>query len=242
MTGVVVFFALLIGIPTAFYLYEPATCTDGIANQGETDIDKGGPCQILDARYLIPDSVLWTRTFKVRDGLFNGVVYIENPNGNAGVKEAPYRFQIYDDRGVIVAERTGVTYLSPGMVTPIFIGGIETGNRDATRAFFEFVAPLVWERLADRSGEVIVRNKDIVDIATQPRITATIEHTGVKDLTDLTVVAVVYDIAGNAFAASSTIIPLLPGGDEYDVFFVWPEPFAREPARIDVLPSVPPVL
>jgi len=228
-------FAVLIGVPLVIWLYEPASCFDGELNQGEYSIDRGGPCTLLDSRALIPHAVLWTQEFKVRDGLYNAVAYIENPNQGAGVIEAPYRLKLYDDRNVLVAERTGVTFVMPGNITPIFVGSIPSGERTAARAFLEFAAPLVWERLYDRTKEVKVTNKRLRQETTTPRITAEIENDGVKDLTDVEVVAVVFDTAGNAFAASSTNIPLLPGGEKREVVFTWPAPFEYKQSRIDVI-------
>ena len=239
--GIFLFFAIIIGVPTAIWLYEPASCFDGALNQGEFSIDRGGPCKLLDERQLIPHATLWARTFKVEDGKYNGVTYIENPNQNAGVMRAPYRFRLYDEKNVLVAEREGYMFVMPGVITPLFIGNIDVGEREATRAFFEFAGPLVWERLSDRSSFLAIRNKELSDVETRPRVTAIVENTEVKDIEDIEMIAVVFDSAGNAFAASSTVIPLLEGGASQQVAFTWPEPFLRRAARVDVLPSVVPV-
>ncbi|PJE74378.1 MAG: hypothetical protein COV01_01385 [Candidatus Taylorbacteria bacterium CG10_big_fil_rev_8_21_14_0_10_41_48] len=239
--GIFLFFAIVIGVPTAIWLYEPASCFDGKLNQDEFSIDRGGPCRLLDERQLIPHATLWARTFKVEDGKYSGVVYIENPNQNAGALKTPYRFKIYDENNVLVAEKEGYMFIMPGVITPFFIGNIATGERNATRAFFEFAGPIVWERLNDRSSTLVVRNKEVTNVDTMPRVTAVIGNTGVKDIEDAEVVAVAFDSAGNAFAASSTLIPLIEGGESIVVSFTWPVQFERRVARVDVLPSVVPV-
>lgn len=240
ITSIIAFFAVIIAIPTAIWLYEPATCFDGIQNQGETAIDRGGPCQLLDSRQLIPHAVLWARSFEVREGLYSGVAYVENPNQGAGVMAAPYRFQLYDDRNILITEREGETYIMPGAVTPVFIDEIRAGEREGERAFFEFTGPLQWERLSDRSGAIVVRNKQLANTNALPRLSAIVENTSVKDLENVTVVATVFDTAGNAFATSRTVIPLLPGGASENVVFTWNNAFTRRAARTDVLPSLPP--
>jgi len=241
LTGIFVFFAIIIGVPLAIWLYEPASCFDGKLNQDEFSIDRGGPCKLLDERQLIPHATLWARTFKVEDGKYNGVAYIENPNQSAGVMRAPYRFRLHDEKNVLVAEREGYMFVMPGAITPFFIGNIDTGEREATRAFFEFVGPLVWERLSDRSSLLVIRNKELSNVDTQPRVIAVVNNTDVKDIEDIEIVAVAFDSAGNAFASSSTIIPLLEGGESQSIAFTWPEPFERRAARVDVLPSVAPI-
>ncbi|HUO50500.1 MAG TPA: hypothetical protein VMU25_02990, partial [Candidatus Paceibacterota bacterium] len=60
--GVIVFFAIVVGGPIAYHVLTiPLTCHDGIQNQGETSIDHGGPCLMLDENALEPSAVLWTR-------------------------------------------------------------------------------------------------------------------------------------------------------------------------------------
>jgi hypothetical protein len=239
--GVLLFFGALVGIPVAYwYLTIPVTCEDGVRNQGETAVDKGGPCKLLDERMLTPHAVLWTRAFSVRDGSYSAVAYVENPNESGGVARAPYRFRLYDDRNVLVAERQGSTYIMPGAVTPVYEGAIDTGNRSVARAYFEFTAPLVWERLYDATRIIVVEEKDMADPGTTPRLSATIRNTAVSGLRDIEFVAVIYDTAGNAFASSATVVPTLEDGETKEIVFTWPDPFQYLPGRTDVIPLLEP--
>jgi len=240
-SGVGLFFLVLIGGPVAYWYFSiPPTCSDGIQNQGETATDKGGPCDILDVRALSPSATLWARSFRVRSGTYNAVAYIQNPNQNAGVQIAPYRFGLYDERNVLVAEREGVTYIMPGAVTPVFSGAVDTGNRVVAHTYFEFTRPLVWERLTDTSGAIEITNTVLEDAATAPRITASAHNTSVVDLKDLTFMVAVFDPAGNAFAASQTALDTLAAGETQRVIFTWPDPFNVAVGRISITPLSPP--
>jgi hypothetical protein len=241
ISGVTLFFAVIIGVPFVLWIYEPATCFDGKLNQGEFSIDRGGPCKLLDARQLTPHSVLWARPFMARTGVHSAVAYIENPNQKAGVLEAPYRMKIYDERNVLIAEREGITPVMPGTITPIFEGELMSGQRTAARAFFEFATPLVWEKMEDHSQEIIVSDKKVINNDTEPRASAVITNDDVVDYRNVTIVAVVFDTAGNAFAASQTVIPLLEKRVETPITFTWSEPFNRRVARVDILPVVDPI-
>lgn len=239
--GVIAFFGVLIAGPLLYwYAGIQETCFDGIQNQGESAVDKGGPCQLLDERTLTPHAILWTRAFQVRDGTYSVVAYVENPNENAGVMLAPYRFRLYDDRNVLVAERLGATYVMPGTITPFYEGAIDTGNRSVARAYLEFTAPLVWERLFDATRPIVVATKDLTDPGSSPRLVARIQNTSVADLQDVQFVAVIFDTAGNAIEASSTVVPSLEDGDEKEIVFTWPDPFEYVPGRTDVLPILEP--
>lgn len=239
--GTMIFFGLLFGVPLFYwYINIPETCTDGVQNGGETAVDKGGNCPLLDERTLSPHAILWTREFAVRDGTYNVIAYVENPNDGAGVFMVPYRFKLYDARNILVAEREGAGFIMPGTVTPIFEGAIDTGNRDVGRAYLEFTAPLVWERMYDATLPIEVESKSVTDANSAPRLSVTVRNTSVADLRNVQFVASVFDTAGNAFAGSSTLVPLLKEGERREIVFTWPDPFQYVPGRIDVLPSLKP--
>lgn len=234
LAGIGAFFLVCIGVPAILLLNKPETCFDRIQNQDETAIDKGGPCVLLDERSLSPHAVLWTRPFYVRDGLYSVAAYIDNPNKNAGVVSAPYRFKVYDENNILVAERTGSTFVMPGTITPVFAGQLETGNRNAARAFFEFSAPLVWEKATDVSHDIIIKNREVIDNTTSPRISARAHNTSVSKARNITFVVVVFDTAGNAFAASETVVPEIAAGEEVPIVFTWPQAFNRPVGHIDI--------
>ena len=241
--GVIIFFAVVIGGPVAYvYFKTPPTCSDGIQNQDETSVDKGGQCFILDERTLQPHATLWARSFRVRDGSYNAVAYIQNPNKDAGVRAAHYRFGLYDPKNILIAEREGIMFVMPGATTPVIEAKIGTGNRIVAHTYFEFTEPPVWERMKNNALTVTVNNKDISNITAAPRLSATVKNTAVASLIDVSFVAVVFDPAGNAFAASATTLARLDAGASSQITFTWPDPFAIQPGRIDVIPLVAPSL
>lgn len=239
--GIILFFGIIIGIPLILWLYEPATCFDGKKNQQETAVDKGGPCILLDERALSPHTILWARSFQVRSGVYGSVAYIENLNKEAGVRKVGYRFSLYDERNVLVAERNGETFIMPGGITPVFEGAIDTGNRKVIRTYLEFTEPLVWERM--RAGEkdaLVISNARALDVTTAPRIIATVRNVSVEDVTDPSFVAVVFDTAGNAIAASLTFLTRVTANESGEIVFTWPDPFQYVVGRVDVRPLVSP--
>lgn len=242
-----VFLGLVVGVPLLISLYEEATCFDGLQNQGETAPDRGGPCRLLDERALIPHVIQWARGFPVRPGgegtgAWSAVAYVENPNEGAGVQQVSYRFRFYDDRNVIIAEREGVSYVMPEGVTPIYEGSIETGNRAVARTFFEFMAPLVWQRAGNAIEHISVNGKAISGANQEPRVIAVAQNSDVRALKDVEFVAVVFDTQGNAIAASRTILPRMEPGEKYDLSFTWPNPFSVPVGRVDVLPRREPFI
>ncbi len=243
VSGAILFFLLVIGGPIAYeYFSTPATCSDGIQNQNETDIDKGGVCPLLDEGALQPHAVLWARSFHVRDGSYNATAYIQNSNKEAGVRQIRYHFGLYDSSNILVAEREGITFIMPGAITPIFEPKIDTGNRIVSRTYFEFTSAFVWERMTNTALVFAVSNKDVSSTDTMPRLSATVSNTSVKDVLNPSFVAVVFDPAGNAFAASATTMDRLNADASASLVFSWPDPFPTQVGRVDIIPLVAPTV
>jgi hypothetical protein len=242
LTGVFLFFAITVGGPVAYhFLTIPATCHDGIQNQGETSPDHGGPCLLLDATNLQPAGILWARTFEVRSGLFDAVAYVNNPNQSAGVLEAPYQLNLYDSQNILVADEAGTAFIMPGGTTPVFVGGIDTGNRDAVHAQFQFTGGLVWERVVGIAQGIMINNQQESSTASSSEVMALATNTSVAPIINITFIATVFDPTGNAIASSQTALPRLDAGASQQIFFTWPSGFSTIPGRIDIIPVVEPV-
>ena len=112
-SGVVLFFILVIGIPTFLFMYEKPTCFDGVQNQDELGVDIGGPCALLHSSQVQNIAILWSRSFEVVPGLYNAVAQIDNPNFSAGAIDVPYSIKLFDSNSILISERKGRTYISP---------------------------------------------------------------------------------------------------------------------------------
>lgn len=241
LTGTFLFFAIVIGGPVAYWYFTiQPTCHDGIQNQGETAIDEGGPCLLLDPAQLQPEGVLWARTFPVRPGVSDAVAYIDNPNQSAGILQVPYELDIYDDKNSLVADVTGKTFIMPGGVTPVFVGGINTGNRVARYAQFKFTAALTWEKVVDLSSTVKVTNLQTTSAASSSQVTAMATNTSVSNISGVTFVATIFDPSGNAIATSQTALQGLAAGQQQQIYFTWPAGFSAPIGSVDIIPLVAP--
>ena len=234
--GVLGFFLLVAAPFVIVGLHEPESCFDDVQNQTETAIDKGGPCTLLDERALQPHAVLWARTFPVRDGFYNAVAYIENPNIGAGVFDTQYQFKIYDERNILIAERFGRVPLLPGKVFPIFESRIDTGNRTPVRAFFTFSNDFVWERMEDPTVGLRVSNQRIQTTTTSPRVDATLHNDDVLAKEDVVIITTLFNSEDNAIASSRTFIERIEGGESLPIAFTWPQPFTDAAVRVDIVP------
>lgn len=225
--GVGAFFLVIFALIYASYIHTPASCFDGRQNGNERGVDCGGACARVCAFDTAEPSVLWSRAFRVTDGLYNAVAYIENTNLTFGTPELGYTFTLYDEGGSVITERSGTTVLLPDSINPIFEGRIAVGNKIPTRTFIELAPIDEWQEVDAGRDQFTVRDRELIRADSEPRLDTTLFNTSLEDERDLEIVATIFDARGNALTASRSIVPLFEGREERNVVFTWPEPIAK---------------
>ena len=190
----------------ALFSTNPPTCSDGKQNQSERGIDCGGTCSLACKEDVSPLVIEWSRAFKVEDGTYDVVAFVENQNGTYGVEKAIYHFKIYDKDNILIAEKFGKTYVKEREKFAVFETGIKTGKRIPQRVFFEFAPDMSWEKVSAKSLNISTKDKVIIDIDSRPRLNVTIVNESFSPVKNLDIVAILYDINDNALSVSSTNI------------------------------------
>lgn len=210
------------------YGYQSPTCFDRNQNGKEHGVDCGGAC----ARYCVFEveapRVLWTDAFKIIDGQYNVVAYVENGNTAIGSESIPYTITLSDSAGVIV-ERSGQTALPPNGTYPIFEGRVMTGTRVPTKVAITLnrADDVVWlPAHLDRSAFVL-KKRDLADADSKPRLTTEIQSTVLDETQSVELVATMFDSKGKPLTASRTVVEYFKGRATEEVVFTWPEPIAK---------------
>jgi hypothetical protein len=86
------------------FLSPKPTCFDNIKNQGEVDIDCGGPCPPCEVKKLEPLRISSKRFISYKDGSYDFVFKIFNPNEKYGLEKLSYYFELYDKEGKKIFE------------------------------------------------------------------------------------------------------------------------------------------
>jgi hypothetical protein len=237
---IVIFVVAILSVPI-YYLFftERPTCNDGKQNQDELGVDCGGGCKKLCPSQVQTPVILWSRSFKVTDGVYNAVAYISNANFDAGVDSINYSFQVFDANNVTIAERDGTTFLSTNGITPIFEAGIQTGTRIPVRTVFEFTSDPVWRKAENQPGYTVSAIQLTTRADGTPRVDATITNDTVVDIKNIQAVATIFGLDGNAIASSETVVKLLAAHQSADLVYTWPTPLSATGTRIDVIPRIP---
>ncbi len=225
-SGLGVIVLLIVGTIYFSFFHNAASCFDGRQNGGERGIDCGGSCVRICSTDVEPLAVLWARSFRVSEGQYNAVAYVENRNLTAASPEVRYTFSLYDSRGLI-AERVGTTVLPPNSVYPILEARIGTGDRVPTQTFITVDPPSLWLPAESGRDQFSVVDRQLFGADERPRLEATIRNDGLTEARDVDVVATIFDARGNALTSSATFIERFAPRSEERVVFTWPEPIAN---------------
>jgi len=205
--------------------HTPASCFDGRTNGGEAGVDCGGACARICAFAVTPPVISWAQSFRVADGQYNAVAYIENRNQSAATPELPYTFVLYEGNDVI-AERTGTTVLPPDSEYPVFEGRIAVGNRVPTRTEIMLGDATMWLPASVGRNQFRVNSRELFDVDSRPRLEAIIENRELFESKEVEVVATIFDSRGNPLTVSRTFIDNFAARSTETAVFTWPEPIA----------------
>ena len=227
---------LFIAAPTTYILYRPPTCTDGKMNQAEQGVDCGGPCVNLCQEKELDPIVLWQRSFEVGPGAYNVIAYVQNPNLGSAAIQVPYIFRLYNSEHVLISERTGKVNLPPNKSLPVFEANVPSGKQIPARESFEFRTKPYWVRQQSVFPDVRINNIVLSREDSRPLLNAEVTNKELIAYDRVPVVAILYDVDGNAVAASRTILDSLEGQSSQPVVFTWPKPFGVQISEKEIVP------
>lgn len=239
-----IFLLVIIAVAVLSYMVffvKTPTCFDGIQNQDESGVDCGGICGTTrvcqeDVR---PLNIVWTRYSLVQEknGLYNAMAYITNPNVFASAKDVKYAFTVYDREGVIIYKRDGKLDInaSRNQNIAIFEPGFLMGSSIPNKIVFEIKPGIVWYKAPTIETPVKISDVKVLNATTTPKMTAVAMNQSIDNSVKYEAVAVVYDGDDNAIDFSSTIIDPLEARQSTPIVFTWLRPFVKVPVRTEVV-------
>jgi len=93
------------------------------------------------------------------------------------------------------------------------------------------------ENLSD-SLSILIEDTVLTSTTSSPKLTAKIVNDSFYDLSDLDVIAILYDKEGNALAAGKTRVDPLRKNTSENLFFTWPKPFEETVITTEIIPRI----
>ena len=235
--AVFVAFLTIVGIAT---FYQAPSCTDGVQNQEEEGIDCGGSCSHLCTAQQQPPTVLFTKAIPNGVGRVDVIASVENKNANAAAKNVPYSITLYGSDQTLIQQISGVFDLPARATEPIYVSGIQSGNRKVVGAFLDIASssPEWFTMMADSRIVPTVSNTSLGGSTSAPRVTATLINPSVAILRDVQAIVIVRNEQGDVIAASKTVVPAIPAQGQATATFTWNDTFSGTPVSIEVVPLI----
>ena len=196
-----------------------ATCFDGKRNQGEERVDCGGPCKPC-LENLSQPVVLWTRLFKLADGLYEAAALIENTHNFASSDRLFYRLKIYNKDNIVIGLKAGETFINPNERFLILDPTFATLRQTPVRALVE-LEPVKW-RYAEYSPPNVVVVSQSFSLGPQPYLSVILRNNDLFAVNNLQVSAILSDDTGRVIGVSLTNIDKIEGESQRTAFFSWP--------------------
>lgn len=237
---VLVLFVAIIGFLIIFpYFNKPPICTDGKQNGDETGVDCGGSCPIACNQEVNEVDILWARSFRVIEGRYNALAYLENKNPTEAVYKIKYRFRFADKDNIYIGKREGEAFIPPKGKFAIFEPAIDVGNSIPVYTTFEFLENPVWVKVPEEKINqlrIFVSNIVLENPDTNPKLFATIKNNSLFYVPEISVIAILYDASGNAVSVSRTYLEKLEAEESASLNFTWPEPISKDIVAKEILP------
>lgn len=235
-----IFLAIAFGV--YFLFLKPAsTCSDGKLNQGEEQIDCGGPCSSCEIKTLKSVKIRWVKALRTNDQNYDLVARIENPNQNYGLRSFGYKFSLYDLNNQLIAEKSGRSFIVPRGEGYLLEFKVPV-NGSLAKVVLEPDKNVQWERIKDYlPPEVGVLDKkyEVLKNGTVfSQASANIKNSSHFDYKNVGVAVVVFGSDGEPMAVNSTSLDLLSSGQERRVSTPWFFEVFGDATNLDIKPEV----
>jgi hypothetical protein len=237
-----IFFLILSGFGFLVYSFtKPApSCADGIRNQGEEDIDCGGPCDSCELVHIKEIDILWVKVVSGQDNFYDLAAKIKNPNQNYGSGQASYQFELYDSQDNLIAEYPGTTYILPNQTKYLLKVKAES-NRPVKQVKFSF-GQIEWEKPEDyQPPQLSIQQKEYRLLGDEEpgfaQLRAVLINKTNFDFDKIDIDILLFDSSSRLLAVNTNEIRTLLAGQERDFFSVWFNQIDGQVAFVEIEPE-----
>jgi len=237
-----IFLLILAGI--GYWIYNTAkpepTCTDGIKNQGEEEIDCGGPCSLCELVHIKEIEVLWAKAIKGQGNFYDLSAKIKNPNQNYGSGQIDYQFELYDSNNQLIAKYSDTTFILPNQTKYLLKIKAES-NLMVGEAKLSF-SQVEWQKPNDyQSPSLVVQQKEYRLLNEQDlgfaQVRALLTNKSNFDFDKVDIDILLFDQDHQLLAINTNEIRTLLAGQERDFVTTWFNPIKGQVAFIEVEPE-----
>ena len=188
-----------------FLIFKPApTCFDNKLNQGEEEVDCGGPCPSCELKRLEPLKISPVIILESGEDLITAIFEIRNPNRNYGSDKFTYVLNIYDSAGNNLASFSEESFIYASQIKTVVEPGLKIKFAKIARSEV-LVADLSWRPRTEFSlPKIQTREIKINREKTGVTVMGVLVNENAFRLPQVGISAVVYDGIGLENGGSKT--------------------------------------
>ncbi len=210
------------------------SCYDGIQNQGELEVDCGGPCSLCFRQLQKDLEVISVEAIKTRENFVDLVAKIKNPNKNTGAKSFSYKFNLYDINNKPINSREGISYILPQETEYVIEQRVEFTSEFSGVEFK--IINIDWRELVDYDKpELLIRHQNIEQSESITRLVGTLENRSNYDFDIIDVLAVLFNKESKILGVGRTDLRTVLSKDNRYFEISWFFPLPEQVERVDVI-------
>ena len=235
-----VFFSA-IGALVYLSLKPKPTCTDGKKNQGEEQVDCGGPCRACVKKVTVKKIKVLEKAivYGGRKNRSDVLIKIYNPNDEYGISKFDYKIKLLDNNGTTLAERTGKEFILPKENKYIIEQSFDT-TVSPTKIIFE-MSDKKWKKFSNylQEPELNVYNKKFTtdENGNQSQIYGLLKNESYFDFNLIKINIVLRDGNGKPIALARNEMRTLSSQEERDFTIIFPYKLPGEVREVEIKPE-----
>ena len=216
------------GIYSKFFRHIP-TCSDGVRNQNEQDVDCGGVCQ-KDCG-IVAQKLIVGKIGVVPSGIANKYDFyaqVTNPNATFGDKSFYYTINLKDASGNIIASRKGSDFILPGEHKYVIENNVESSVPPGTLDFTINSSDWVEFNSYYEKPNLQIINKNYSEVSGGvgfSEATGLLKNASAFDFDLIKIEIILEDSNGTVLALNSTQMKTVASGEQRDFKVSWPNSF-----------------
>lgn len=237
-----IYLLLIVSMSTGIYfvfLKPPATCFDGRQNQDERGIDCGGICQAMCKENVValPVDIMEIAFVQSRNGQYDVLGKIHNPNDEIGASAFVYTFLLKDSAGKVLATRSGKSYILPQENKYLLEFNLSGETEPATASLQ--ISEIEWERFSGFQAKPPVniyqkRYGPISSGAGFGEVYGLLVNESPYDFRSIIVRVILRDTSDKPLALNMTEMRTVKSREERDFRLVWPSAFPGTVEKIEM--------
>lgn len=205
------------------WLKPTPTCFDERRNQGETEVDCGGPCVPCETRTLSPLQASWVKHFSANNPAQQQAVYgasktiivaeIKNPNSDYGADSFSYTFDIYDSLGKKFHTLTKNSFIYSGEIKYLFEANININSDNINKVEISF-SDINWKSRGEFPKPDIQTREIKTESAKPVNVSGIVVNNNAFGFSKVNIIAFLFNKDGFRISASETELNNLKSFEE----------------------------